>query len=189
MKILVDDKDIRLDDLSDLLGSSTGPADKSLIKIKGQGPHKGDGRGKEIDELTKEFIAIDSASASLTKDVTQSEIANIYGVTQTTVSHLGQGKLGTGDDANVDESLKNKVARVRDNIEESATSKLLATLDLFNPNGLEDQNQIINAAQKMASVVEKIRGNKDSRTGPQVQVILYQPRMKEVKDFDVIEVG
>lgn len=183
MKIVVEDKEIKIDDLSDLLESHT--SDKSKTKITGQGSHKGQGRGEQIDDLTKELIAIDGASRS----ATQSELASIYGVTQATVSQKSNGMNTSGPDAKIDEDLKQTVDRVTHRIENAAVSKLMSTLDLFNPEGLETQMEVITAAQKLAGVVEKVRGRNKEDKGNNVHLHLYQPRMKAIKDYEVIEVG
>jgi predicted transcriptional regulator len=181
MKILVEDKDIKIDDLSDLLNTS----DKSLIKIKGQGPHIGEGRKEEIPTLIKELVAIEGAAGN----ISQKEIADIYGVTQSTVSHLSNGKKGTNSDSPIDEDLKETTDRVKHKIENAAVAKLMSTLDLFDPHGLEGQMEVITAATKLAGVVEKIKGRNSEKGDNNVHLHLYQPRMKKVTDFEVIEVG
>lgn len=179
MEVIVSEKNIKVDDLSDLRESK----DKAIIKKSGQGPGVGEGRGKNIDELTKEFIAIDGASGT----TTQSELAKIYGVTQTTVSHLSNGKRGTSEDCPVDEELGETVKRVRDKIEKSAVDKLMDTLDFYDPSALKNQLEVVSAAQKLAGVVEKIKGREKEGKGS-VNIVFYNPRQRDINDYEVVEV-
>lgn len=179
MKIVVPEKEIKVDDLSDLFSTN----DKSKTMTIGSGSKKNEGRGKELDPLTKELMAIDGAAGN----ARQSDIALIYGTTQEAVSQRSHGMNTSGPNASVDEDLKETTDRVRHKIENAAVSKLMSTLELFEPEGLENQMEVVTAATKLASVVEKIKGGRDKNT-TNVQVVMYQPRMREVKDYEVLEV-
>lgn len=179
MEVIVSDKDIKIDDLSDLRGGN----DKGIVKRSGRGPGKGEGRGENIDSLTKEFIAIDGASGLST----QKELAAIYGVTQTTVSHLSNGKLGTGRNTEVDPELGETVKRVKEKIEGSAVDKLMETLDFYDPSALKNQLEVVTAAQKLASVVEKIKG-REKEGKNNISIVFYNPRQRDINSYEVVEV-
>lgn len=170
MKIIIADKDIKEDSLLDLRTN-----DKSSIKITGQGPTKNNGRGPEIPELTKELAALDKLS------LTGKEVAEIHGITPQSVNGYGRGENISDETKVIVESTKNQISN-------KAVGALMATLDLFNPRGLEDQMEIVGAASKLAGIVEKL-GPKEKRENDNVHIHLYAPRMKKIEDYgDVIDV-
>ena len=184
MKIIVEDKDVKLDDLSDLLGSiNDSSSDSGIVKKSGRGPAVGDGRGKEIPELTRELMALDYAANQI-NGITQTEVGKIHGSQQQRVSQLA----GNNINGNASPDLKAKVDQVRNRIENTAISKLMSTLDLFNPEALTDQNEVINAASKMSQIVERVSGKRKDET-QQVHLHLYAPRVKKEMEYEVIDVG
>jgi predicted transcriptional regulator len=177
MKIVVPEKEIKIDDLSDLIGTS----DKSLTKTIGSGNTLG--RGKATDKLVREMAAIDVAAGMKLKDA-----AEIYGISVDSASAYGSGRTTSNAEREPDKDLKETTDRVRNKIENAAVSKLMSTLDLFNPDGLESQMEVVSAAQKLAGVVEKISSKKDKNEN-KVEIHFYQPRSRDIKTYDTIEVG
>lgn len=176
MKIIVDGKEIKEDSLDDLFKST----DKSITKVVGSGSTKGNGRSEEKDPLTRQLAALDSLS------VGESRAALIHDVPQPSVHAYKEGKHTNAGEV-VDEELKNTVLSVKHQIENKAVTKLMSTLELFDPIGLENQMEVVTAAGKLANIVEKM-GTKDNKNGPQVILHLYETRMKKVEEYETIDV-
>lgn len=176
MKIIVDGKEIKEDSLDDLFKTS----DNSTTKTTGQGPHKGDGRKENIPQLTREMAAVDAII------LTQKETADIHGITQTSVNNYTNGRISA--DSAPDVELTAVVESTRHKIENKAVAALMATLNLFDPSGLENQMEVVNAAGKLSSIVEKIKG-REKNDGNNVHLHLYAPRMKRLEDYETVEVN
>lgn len=177
MKIIVDGKEIKEDSLDDLFKTT----DKSVRTVDGKGSTKGNGRGEEVPQLTRELAALDSLT------IGQSRAAELHDVPQPSINAYVEGKHTNAGEV-VDPDLKNSVLAVKHRIENAAVAKLMGTLDLFDPACLENQMEVVTAAGKLANIVEKMQG-KDAKNGPQVILHLHETRMKKVEDFEVIEVG
>jgi len=142
--------------------------------------------GENKDELSKELIALDGAFGLST----QKEIAKIHNSTQTEVSFLSRGfDRSNVDERKVDEDLTSVINQRKYGIIDKATSKLMETLDIFEPSAL-DQKHLPQAAQQMASVVERLEGRGNiGQSGPAVQFHIYAPRTRHEDQYEVIQVN
>lgn len=176
MKILISDEELlgTVDLTKDLLSN-----DRSLTKTVGSGSTKDAHRGSERSELTRELAGIDAALGMKQKDA-----AEIHGVTQSQVSAHSNGKNSPAGEINSE--LAASVNDAKFKIKDKAISRLMTTLDLFDPTGLEDQMQVVTAAQKLSSIVEKMDEKKEDKK-QEVQIILYNPRQNEEAKYEVIE--
>lgn len=177
MKILVDGKEIKEDSLEDLFIT----ADKGIIKTTGSGSTIGNGRKEEVPKLTRELAALDSLV------VGESRAAELHDVPQPSIHAYVEGKHTNAGEV-VDQELKDKVNIAKHDIKNAAVGKLMATLDLFNPNALENQMEVVSAASKLAGIVEKME-DKNNKNESKVELHLYAPRMNKVESYEVIEVG
>ena len=91
------------------------------------------------------------------------------------------------DGRKVNEGVLEVVESAREKIANTATQKLLESLEFFVPATL-DQKELPGAALKLASVVEKVQAgfNPTDKNGP--RFIVFSPRMKAEEAFDIIEV-
>lgn len=146
------------------------------------------GRRKEshVSDIKKQLIAIDSVVTGLS----QSDIARIHGTSQAGVSYISQGFNTTNRDTRKpDEDVREVISKTRESVARSASEKLLESLDLFNPDSLE-QKELPGAALKLSSVLEKAsQGFQGDSGGPKVAFIVMAPRMKKESDYDMLDVG
>ena len=153
-------------------------------------PDLGRGEGNtNLDPLTKELVAIDGALVPFGRGTTQTDIAKIHGVKQEEVSYLSRGfDRSNIDERKEDEPIKESINQVKYRALDAATTKLMETLDLFDPSALNQKN-LPDAAVKMASVMERLEGRGNVSSAPPVQFHIYAPRTRHEDQYEVIEVG
>jgi hypothetical protein len=80
------------------------------------------------------------------------------------------------------------IENAREKIANTATEKLLASLEFFVPATL-DQKELPGAALKLATIVEKVNQGftQAEKNGP--RFIVFSPRMKAEDAFDIIQVN
>lgn len=133
-------------------------------------------KGK-ISDLTKEIIALDAIDTSLTVR----ETGRLHDVSKSNTDVIQNGN-------HANEELKLKVADKRYKIGDTATTKLMQTLDLFRPDSLE-QKELPGAALKIANVLDKVI-NPGAESGNKNNIIfnVYAPRQRSEDSYEVIEV-
>ena len=137
---------------------------------------------KNKSDLEKEIISIDSALSG----VRQKNLAEIHNVSQAEVSIRSRAIDRTNiEGRKIDSEVLLRINQAKFNIADSATAKLMQTLDIFEPNQLEQKN-LPSAAVQLASVVDKMSGERDS--GSNINFVVFAPRMRSEDSFDVIEV-
>lgn len=166
MKLFIDDEEIIEMKIEDSLKSE----DKGIII----GNNRGRPEGKTNSELQKEFAAIDSLDLGIVKSGEINDVcfksAALY-----------------RDGENVNPETKTAILNYKYQIEDKATTKLMQTLDLFDPTDIEKQTDLIAAADKLSNIVERISG-KDNKSGQSVHLHLYNPTQKKISSYDVIDV-
>jgi hypothetical protein len=167
MKMIIDDSEIELKEIKDI----THDHGKVIVKHEDQGK-----RHEAIPEIVKEIAAYDSLAIGSSKS------AEINGVPQSSASKYGDGKDIS------DEDTKARIMSTKYNIADTAITKLMETLDLFNPQDIEKPNDIIKAAGQLAGIVEKVSA-KEREGGNQVHLHLYGPKQRALSSYEVIEVG
>lgn len=145
------------------------------------------GRKKDshVSEGKKNLIAFDSVMSNLS----QSDIARIHGTSQSLVSYTSQGFNATNiDTRKKDPDVRQVLSETREKVATAASAKLLESLDLFNPTGLE-QKELPGAALKLSTVLEKASQGFTGNEGPKVSFIVMAPRMRKEEDYGMIDVG
>lgn len=177
MKLILDDEDIKE---IPVLPMPEVNHDGIVIMPERVGRKTG---GENKAKLEKEIIALDATLS----DVSQTQLAKIHNVTQTEVSlHSRALDRSTIDDRKTDQELKSLINQKKFKIADSATAKLMQSLDLFQPEYL-DQKDLPGAAMRMASIVEKVAANFETQ-GTQVNFTVYSPAARSEESFEVIEV-
>jgi len=126
------------------------------------------------DELTKEIAAIDAIQLG------PSNAKSIHGIIESSLSKYSNGM-------DVKEETRNDILAFKHNIADKAIAKLMDTLDLFNPSGIEKQVDIARAASQMAGIVERVSGMNRSN-GNNVHLHLHAPNQKKLESYEVIDV-
>lgn len=144
------------------------------------------GRKKDshISPITKQLIALDRLDG-----IPESKIAEIHGTSQAAVSAISRGfNTPNIDTRKVDEDVTATINKRRSDIVDKATSRLLASIESFEPSNLEDK-ELPGAALKLATVVEKFSEQRQDN-GQNINFIIYQPRTKSEADFgEVIDLN
>lgn len=145
--------------------------DRLLVKIK---ERPGNSLGENHNPLVKEeaaHLAIELGSTI--------KAAEIMGITQ-------PGIIGYVNGRHIDEESKIRILDHKHQIQDLAVSKLMDTLNLFNPNELEKQSDIVRAASQLSSVVDKISGKSQEKSN--VQIVVYCPEPKKIESYQTIDI-
>lgn len=166
MKIFIDDEVIEEIKIADVVKS----ADNGRV-IKSE---TGNGSKVKRSEEQKVIVGIDANELGV------SEASKIHGVPVQTVSSYKNGDK-------MDEDSRDKVLAVKHNIADLATAKLMSALNLFDPEGIEKQKDLVDAAGKLAGIVRNLSDN--SKNGNNAVVVnFYSPKQKQLSDYEVIDV-
>ncbi len=168
MDLILDDDEVKEITFDDFINGT----DQGKVIIKGEFQGK---RNEGKDEITKEIIAYDSI------ELGPSKAAEIHGVPKSSAS-----KYSDGLDIK-DEDAKSRILAKKHDIADTATAKLMETLGLFDPSGIEKQTDIIRSAAMLASIVEKVSGN--NKGGNNIELHLYAPKQNSIEKYPIIDVG
>ena|SRR5688572_20693026 len=167
MEIFSEDLEIKEITIADIIKSN----DKAIVITDQTGKN----RGENKDNLVKEITAIDALELGPTA------AAKINGVDVSSATVYSQGE-------NIeDDETRARVLKHKYNIADTATTKLMETLGLFDPNGIEKQTDIVKAAASLAAIVEKV-SSKDKNAGNEIHLHLYAPKQKKIESYNVIDV-
>lgn len=166
MKLLLDDSEIE----EITIDSLDNPNDKGIVITSKVGE-----RSTGKSDLVKEITAIDTIELG-------SKIAGeINGLPQSSASKYGSA-LDVGD-----ETTRLNILSRKHNIADKAIASLMDTLELFDPNGIEKQTDIIKAASQLASIVEKVT-DPGKNAGNKIELHLYAPKPRPIKEYATIDV-
>lgn len=141
------------------------------------------GRKEGVTTLTKADRLI---AGTLGQIYDQSSVAKDFGITRQHVNNLAHGRTdsrGNGSGTGLAES------GILDEVKERALQKVLSAVDLMSDKKLEGCNakDLAGIASNMSKVYSNV-SPKDNNDGARVQVVLYAPRVKEEREFQVVEI-
>lgn len=143
---------------------------------------------KNIDPLTKELIALDGAFVAF-GNMSQTDVALVHGVKQEEVSYLSRAHDRSNiDTRKTDVELATQINQAKFKIIDSATTKLMETLEIFEPSALR-QRELPSAALQMTAIIEKLEGRGNLTNAANVQFHIYAPKTRNENDYDVITVN
>ena len=156
------------------------------VKVMHQEIERGRGHKKEVPNAIRKIIAEDA----ILSDESATDIANEFGVSNSSVAAYKNGATSTASYHNANESLKESNDRIRAQVITTARSKMLAAM------GEITESRLKNAKLRDLSIVARdmstIISNTEPRNqAPQVgaQFIFHVPQTKKESDFEVIDVG
>lgn len=167
MKMFIDDNEIEELKIEDIVKSE----DKGIVISRSNTGSK----GKVNSELQKEFAAIDALELGIVKS------GEINDVCFKSAALYEKG-------VHVDPDTKTNILNYKYQIEDKATTKLMETLNLFDPSDIEKPLDLIHAADRLSSIVERVSGKDKTNSGQQVHLHLYNPTQKKIDSYDVIDV-
>lgn len=147
---------------------------------------------KRLTDKEREMIGI------LESIDTQKEIAELMGVSQTTVSNVSRGMVAPPAGLNKElkqavERGKEEIAEERLNTEKKIQEQLITNLaaalghvsnNIHNTKATE-ASQI---AMNMSKILDTVSGSKQAQVSNRTAIIINVPSMKEEKNYPVIEV-
>lgn len=165
MNLIVED-----DELDEVLIDDIVKSNDNGIVIPNRQGDRGEGKSEE----EKEIIAQDAIVLGPT------EAAKIHGTTPSRASRYGNG-------LDVKEDTKSEILNKKHEIGNVAVTKLMESLELFEPNDLEKPLDKVRAARDLAGIVEKMSGNKNGIGS--LAVHFHAPRQRSESEFKTIEVS
>jgi predicted transcriptional regulator len=156
--------------------------------------------GKNINDVPeKRLDNSDRALIGILNELdTQKNIADLVGVSQTTVSNVSRGMIAPA--SGINKELKEKVTSgieviTQDKIQREAViqDKLLSNLasalgHVANNLSNTDAPEASKIAVDMSKILDRVTGNKDERNGNRTAIIINVPTMKEEKHYSSITV-
>ena len=142
----------------------------------------GRGANGAIDDSVKQACAILSAH-----DVPQTEIAKLFGISDSSVSNFANGK----DNNRVpDKALQTSIQSERETIERSALEKTMMTLGLIEAEdilmlGAKDKSIVAQNLSKVAANMKDKTVTNDNR----IQMVIHAPAVRQDHHYQEIEVG
>lgn len=158
-------------------------ADYDYITEEVRSITRGRGDKKETPEIVRELIATESLCGT-----TNQELAQTFGVSESSVSAYKNGATSTSTYHQQDARLATAIDETRNRIVGTAQSKLIHALDKINLTGVVNPRVASGIARDMSSVVKNLQPDVPAVANVNARVIVYQPRMKEEDDYNVITV-
>lgn len=123
-----------------------------------------------------------------TEGAPSKELQNAFGVSASSVSAYANGATSTSSYNTPRSEISGAISAANENIGRIATHKLLRALDAITDNKVADLSPLKAAdlASKMSNVIKNTRPDEIRDGG--VKIVVFQPRIKEEDEFEVIEV-
>lgn len=169
MELILNEDDVKEILIEDIVKSN--PNDKAEIHIRKDNSREGH---PDRNDITKQIVAFDAI------DLGAKKASEIHGIDISSTARYEKGEHIA------DEDTRSKILAKKYDIASTATAKLMDTLGLFDPTGIEKQTDIIKAASMLSNIVEKITaaGNK----GNTIELHLYAPKQNDIRKYEVIDV-
>ena len=134
----------------------------------------------------------------LAEGSTQTEVADLMGVSQTTVSNVSRGLVAPS--SGVNEELKEKLASGKEEVavnelarREAIQNQLITNLaaalgQVANNLHDTDATEASKIATDMSKILDRVTGDREERKGNKTAIIINVPSMKEEKHYQTITV-
>lgn len=172
------------EDFEKEIDNSPPPITPRIIQMDTPGRSKGDTNVPEsLRQIIGETAIEDGRQAAL-------ELAESFGISPSSVSAYTNGANSTSSYHRPDEKLNDANNAARAKIALKAQKKLKMTLRHLTEDKLigADAREISGVAKDMATIYDKMQPKSDPRDVSQVNFILYQPPMKKIEDYDIVDV-
>ena len=161
--------------------SSNGHSSSPSVIVKTR-----EGRGNNIPDEIKKI-----AGEEFINGAPQAQVAEVLGITKTTVSHSAVGMNSTNHDVRQPkpEVLKH-VNSVRDRITKRASRLAITALDSIDTDKVRElsPNKQAELAKTMTSIVKDMEPEYiDEKNKPNIQVVVYAPRERSLDEFEIVK--
>ena len=146
----------------------------------------GRGNNPNIPTYLKSAIA----ELAHTSGAKKTDIANAFGVANSTVTYASRGRESNGDPIpEVQSALKGMQAR-RDEIEHTALAKTMAALGILTEDDIEclGAKDKADVAYKLSKVAENMRPKGEAMNDNRIQVVINAPAVREHVHYGEVEV-
>jgi len=167
--------------IPEIIESNESPMRARVIDIK-----RGRGNILEVPESLRLMIAEDA----INRNGSIKEIADGYGVSQSSVTAYKNDATSTTTYDKANESLAQSNKTVRDQITDKARGRLMSALDSITDENIQSAKvkDIASIAKDMSVIVKNLEPS-EPQTQNNTQVIIYRPRMRDEQEFESITIN
>jgi predicted transcriptional regulator len=147
--------------------------------------NKGRGDKKEVPESVRKVIGEEKVLGSDSK-----ELAEIFKVSESSVSAYGNGARSTANYNEGNGELKTHVDSIRDKIANKARVRLINAIHHITPEKLAESKikDLSQIAKDMSVVIKNIEPQTNTPSLG-VQFVFFAPKLKQESDYDVIAIS
>lgn len=148
------------------------------------------GRGNGNNEVPDSLRAI-IAHSLINKEGTLEQIAEIYGVSQSSASAYKHDATSTDSYDDADEKLSKSNGIFKSKIIDRAGQNLMSALEHITKEKLAAAKvkDIAGIAKDMSSVVNNLTPKNDGITINDNKVVVYRPRLRQESEYEIIEIN
>jgi predicted transcriptional regulator len=156
---------------------------ESATQIQEKELIKGRNNKSEVPSEIRKLAARESIAGASAKS-----ISDLLGVSPSSISAYKNGATSTSTYDKPDRELQEANNQFRDKIKNLASTRLIEAIESISADKLaESKPQVASAvARDMSSVIKNI--SPDLQDQVNQQVIIYKPRMKDVEEYEVIDI-
>lgn len=161
------------------------PRNKSLIDYEIAEIKRGRGDSLNVEPEIRAMIA----EEAIRSGKTQLQIAQEYGVSPQAVEAYKNGATSLATYHEPKQELKQVVDQTKEDIAIRAKNKLAQCLEELSPEKIRGAKakDIAGIAKDMSSVHKNMTADFDKSVNINNKILVYQPRMKEEDDYEVVE--
>lgn len=155
------------------------------LKVDYRTIERGRGLGKkETPVQIRKLVASEAIAGVKVEDIRES-----YNISPSSISAYKNGATSTASYNKPDKELDGNNKQVRAVLSERAESVALEAIGLLTLEKMESSKakDISSIAKDMSSVISNMRDS-NGNGGPKVNVMIYQPQIREEADFKVIDI-
>lgn len=162
-----------------------------LTKIKESIPNakvvdiqRGRGNRVEVPSELRKIISEESIKGTPAHD-----LANLFGVSESSISAYKNDATSTASYNEPDIDLKKANDAVRDSIVTHARGRLVKALESITDEKLKEVKvkDAASIAKDMSAVIKNIEPNRDENKSFNQQIIFYAPKTRSESDFEMVE--
>lgn len=148
------------------------------------------GRGKGDKAVPMPLRKLIGSTAVTDGNKEAKELAKNFDVSDSSISAYKNGATSTASYNEPNQELEKHTNSARTKISEAAQKILLASIDSITPEKLAAAKlrEVAGVARDMSAVVKNIEPSSEG-DGTNVQFVLFAPRVKEEKEYEIIDVS
>ncbi len=156
------------------------------LEVRHEQIARGRGHVNEVPTSLRNIIAEEKVNGT-----PANHIAEIFDVSNSSVSAYGHGSTSTASYNNQEPDLLNFIQQKNSEISKRARNQLIRAIEHITEDKLKTSKalDLSNVAKSMSLVIKNIEEKHDEGAKQNLQVVIFAPRQKSEDDYDVIDVS